>query len=64
MKEEHSERVGEYLNESYPFEVGNDDEFIFLDSLKVGENYEKLSSKFYFFLIFGSFLPYLFRRME
>ena len=25
---------GEYLNESYPFEVGNDDEFTFLDSFK------------------------------
>ena len=28
------EEWGEYLNESYPFEVGNDDEFIFLDSFK------------------------------
>ena len=28
------EEWGEYLNESYPFEVGNDDEFIFLDSYK------------------------------
>ena len=28
------EEWGEYLNESYPFEVGNDDEFTFLDSFK------------------------------
>ena len=28
------EEWGEYLNESYPFEVGNDDEFIFLDYFK------------------------------
>ena len=28
------EEWGEYLNESYPFEVGNNDEFIFLDSFK------------------------------
>ena len=28
------EEWGEYLNESYPFEVGNDDEFIFLDSFR------------------------------
>ena len=29
------EEWGEYLNESYPFEVGNDDEFTFLDSFKI-----------------------------
>ena len=29
------EEWGEYLNESYPFEVGNDDDFIFLDSFKI-----------------------------
>ena len=28
------EEWGEYLNASYPFEVGNDDEFTFLDSFK------------------------------
>ena len=28
------EEWGRYLNESYPFEVGNDDEFTFLDSFK------------------------------
>tara|TARA_A100001035_G_C27618199_1_gene424175 strand:- start:101 stop:334 length:234 start_codon:yes stop_codon:yes gene_type:complete len=28
------EEWGEYLNESYPFEVGNDDEFTFLDFFK------------------------------
>ena len=28
------EEWGEYLNKSYPFEVGKDDEFIFLDSFK------------------------------
>ena len=29
------EEWGEYLNESYPFEVGNDDEFTFLDFFKI-----------------------------
>jgi len=29
------EEWGEYLNESYPFEVGNYDEFTFLDSFKI-----------------------------
>ena len=28
------EEWGEYLNTSYPFEVGDDDEFKFLDSFK------------------------------
>ena len=28
------EELGEYLNESYPFEVGNEDDFTFLDSFK------------------------------
>ena len=28
------EEWGEYLNTSYPFEVGDDDEFTFLDSFK------------------------------
>ena len=28
------EEWGEYLNESYPFEVGNEDDFTFLDSFK------------------------------
>ena len=29
------EEWGEYLNESYPFEAGNDDEFTFLDFFKI-----------------------------
>ena len=28
------EEWGEYLNQSYPFEVGNDDDFTFLDCFK------------------------------